>query len=194
MSVVIRLQFLPLSANAADVRAFFNGLRIPDGFVHILGGDDGTAFIFFANDEDARQAMQRDRGKIHGQEVRLYLSSCDEMCDVYTREAAVLGLLVPSPVVSVPQQHVVKQEHIPSWDESAQLQQQYVPSTITEQPVKPSSFAPDPAEFNKPLYMHGPPQQRPLQHHQHTSLPYHTPIEHAENGGYNKQTAELSFR
>ncbi|KAJ1353702.1 hypothetical protein KIN20_010396 [Parelaphostrongylus tenuis] len=109
------------------------------------------------------------------------------MCDVYTREAAVLGLLVPSPVVSVPQQHVVKQEHIPSWDESAQLQQQYVPSTITEQPVKPSSFAPDPAEFNKPLYMHGPPQQQPLQHHQHTSLPSHTPIEHAENGDYNNK-------
>ncbi|KAL6732978.1 hypothetical protein Aduo_003679 [Ancylostoma duodenale] len=71
MSVIIRLQLLPLSANAADVRAFFSGLRIPDGAVHIVGGDDGDAFIGFATDEDARQAMRRDRGQIHGQEVRL---------------------------------------------------------------------------------------------------------------------------
>ncbi|EPB74862.1 hypothetical protein ANCCEY_06042 [Ancylostoma ceylanicum] len=68
MSVIIRLQLLPLSANAADVRAFFSGLRIPDGAVHIVGGDDGDAFIGFATDEDARQAMRRDRGQIHGQE------------------------------------------------------------------------------------------------------------------------------
>ncbi|PIO68091.1 hypothetical protein TELCIR_10134 [Teladorsagia circumcincta] len=71
MSVIIRLQLLPLSANAADVRAFFNGLRIPDGAVHIVGGDDGDAFIGFATDEDARQAMRRDRGQIHGEEVRI---------------------------------------------------------------------------------------------------------------------------
>ncbi|VDO34527.1 unnamed protein product [Haemonchus placei] len=68
MSVIIRLQLLPLSANAADVRAFFSGLRIPDGAVHIVGGDDGDAFIGFATDEDARQAMRRDRGQIHGEE------------------------------------------------------------------------------------------------------------------------------
>ncbi|KAJ1373362.1 hypothetical protein KIN20_035738, partial [Parelaphostrongylus tenuis] len=68
MSVIIRLQLLPLSANAADVRAFFHGLRIPDGAVHIVGGDEGDAFIGFATDEDARQAMRRDRGQIHGQE------------------------------------------------------------------------------------------------------------------------------
>lgn len=181
MSVIIRLQLLPLSANAADVRAFFNGLRIPDGAVHIVGGDDGDAFIGFATDEDARQAMRRDRGQIHGQEVRLYLSSRAEMNDVITRaKAAVLGLRVPSPTISVSQQ----QEQIPSWDESAHIQQHYVTSEITNQPTKPSSFAPDPAEFNKPLYMRGPPQQQSLAQHQHTLPPSHAAIERVQNGDY----------
>ncbi|VDM61576.1 unnamed protein product [Angiostrongylus costaricensis] len=107
------------------------------------------------------------------------------MNDIITRaKAAVLGLRVPSPVVPVAQQHVVQQEQIPSWDESMQLQQQYVPSVIAEQQTKPSSFAPDPAEFNKPLYMRGPPQQQPLQHHQHISQPSHTPVEHPQNCDY----------
>ncbi|KAK5975963.1 hypothetical protein GCK32_004804, partial [Trichostrongylus colubriformis] len=161
MSVIIRLQLLPLSANAADVRAFFNGLRIPDGAVHIVGGDDGDAFIGFATDEDARQAMRRDRGQIHGEEVRLYLSSRAEMNDVITRaKAAVLGLRVPSPKVD---QSPVHQEPVPSWTSPAQP---HYASPPTLEPTKPSSFAPDPSEFNKPLYMRGPPQQQHLQHQQ----------------------------
>lgn len=70
MSVIIRLQNLPLSANAADIRSFFAGLRIPSGSVHIVGGEDGDAFIGFATDEDARQAMALDHGRIHDQKVQ----------------------------------------------------------------------------------------------------------------------------
>ena len=47
MSVIIRLQNLPWSANALDVRAYFKGLSIPDGGVHIVGGEMGDAFIAF---------------------------------------------------------------------------------------------------------------------------------------------------
>lgn len=47
MSVIIRLQNLPWSANATDIRQFFKGLGIPDGGVHIVGGENGDAFIAF---------------------------------------------------------------------------------------------------------------------------------------------------
>lgn len=47
MSVIIRLQNLPWSANAADIRKFFHGLSIPEGGVHIVGGEQGDAFIAF---------------------------------------------------------------------------------------------------------------------------------------------------
>lgn len=47
MSVIIRLQNLPWSANAADIRQFFHGLSIPEGGVHIVGGPLGDAFIAF---------------------------------------------------------------------------------------------------------------------------------------------------
>jgi len=50
MSVIIRLQNLPWSANAADIRHFFHGLSIPDGGVHIVGGKLGDAFIAFRYD------------------------------------------------------------------------------------------------------------------------------------------------
>lgn len=47
MSWIIRLQNLPWSATSMDVRMFFAGLSIPDGGVHIVGGELGDAFIAF---------------------------------------------------------------------------------------------------------------------------------------------------
>lgn len=45
MAVVIRLQGLPIVAGTMDIRHFFSGLTIPDGGVHIVGGELGEAFI-----------------------------------------------------------------------------------------------------------------------------------------------------
>uniref|UniRef100_A0A1I7TTK5 RRM domain-containing protein n=1 Tax=Caenorhabditis tropicalis TaxID=1561998 RepID=A0A1I7TTK5_9PELO len=82
MSVIIRLKNLPITAGASDVRTFFSGLKIPDGAVHIIGGDEGDVFVGFASDEDARIAMTRDRSIIHGAEIRLLLSSKSEQNSV----------------------------------------------------------------------------------------------------------------
>uniref|UniRef100_A0A182KBY4 RRM domain-containing protein n=1 Tax=Anopheles christyi TaxID=43041 RepID=A0A182KBY4_9DIPT len=79
MSVIIRLQNLPLAANASDVRSFFKGLSIPDGGVHIVGGALGDAFIAFSTDEDARQAMALNGGCIKNEPISLLLSSRAEM-------------------------------------------------------------------------------------------------------------------
>ncbi|KAI8441925.1 hypothetical protein MSG28_005597 [Choristoneura fumiferana] len=49
MSVIIRLQNLPWSANALDIRNYFRGLSIPEGGVHIVGGELGDAFIAFSS-------------------------------------------------------------------------------------------------------------------------------------------------
>lgn len=79
MSIIIRLQNLPWNANAADIRQFFQNLTIPDGGVHIVGGENGDAFIAFGSDEDARQAMLMDGGNIKEAKVKLLLSSRTEM-------------------------------------------------------------------------------------------------------------------
>ncbi|TSK16235.1 RNA-binding protein 12 [Bagarius yarrelli] len=79
MAVVIRLQGLPIVAGTMDIRHFFSGLTIPDGGVHIVGGDHGEAFIVFATDEDARLGMMRTGGTIKGSKVSLLLSSKTEM-------------------------------------------------------------------------------------------------------------------
>lgn len=79
MAVVIRLQGLKITAGSEDIRSFFTGLRIPDGGVHIIGGELEEAFIIFASDEDARRAMTRSGGCIRGCPVNLLLSSRSEM-------------------------------------------------------------------------------------------------------------------
>lgn len=80
--VIIRLQNLPLEARSIDIRRFFEGLLIPDGGVHIIGGERGDAFIAFQSDEDARQAMGRDNQPLCGSLIKLYLSSKTEMQNV----------------------------------------------------------------------------------------------------------------
>ncbi|KAM5281359.1 RNA-binding protein 12B isoform 1-T1 [Ctenodactylus gundi] len=79
MAVVIRLLGLPYIAGPVDIRHFFTGLTIPDGGVHIIGGEVGEAFIIFATDEDARRAVSRSGGFIKNSSVELFLSSKAEM-------------------------------------------------------------------------------------------------------------------
>ncbi|XP_059048181.1 RNA-binding protein 12 [Achroia grisella] len=103
MSVIIRLQNLPWSANALDIRNFFRGLSIPEGGVHIVGGELGDAFIAFSTDEDARQAMMLDGGKIKEIQVKLLLSSRSEMHKVIEaarQSVPILSLTTPAPPVA----------------------------------------------------------------------------------------------
>ncbi|KAM6910398.1 RNA binding motif protein 12Bb [Xenentodon cancila] len=85
MAVVIRLQGLRFTAGSEDIRRFFTGLKIPDGGVHIIGGELEEAFVIFASDEDARRAMTRSGGLIRGSPVALLLSSKAEMETVLER-------------------------------------------------------------------------------------------------------------
>lgn len=87
MAVVIRLRGLRVTAGTEDIRKFFTGLRIPDGGVHIIGGERGEAFIIFASDEDARRAMTRSGNCIKDAPVALLLSSKAEMQNMLERSA-----------------------------------------------------------------------------------------------------------
>ncbi|TDG52578.1 hypothetical protein AWZ03_000811 [Drosophila navojoa] len=99
MSVIIRLQNLPWTANARDIRNFFSGLSIPEGGVHIIGGEMGDAFIAFSTDEDARCAMLKDREKLMEIQVRLLLSSRAEMQKVIetARNVSAAAVATPTP-------------------------------------------------------------------------------------------------
>lgn len=102
MSIIIRLQNLPWSANSVDIRRFFSGLSIPEGGVHIVGGEMGDAFIAFSTDEDARLAMAKDGGKIKDMQIKLLLSSRTEMMRVI-EQARQQNMVVPQPhIVSQP--------------------------------------------------------------------------------------------
>lgn len=92
MAVVIRLQGLRVTAGAEDIRRFFTGLKIPDGGVHIIGGEREEAFIIFASDEDARRAMTRSGGLIKGSPVTLLLSSKTEMQSMLERTTKIVEL------------------------------------------------------------------------------------------------------
>ncbi|KAM8870487.1 RNA binding motif protein 12Bb [Spinachia spinachia] len=92
MAVVIRLQGLRVTAGSEDIRKFFTGLKIPNGGVHVIGGEREEAFIIFASDEDARRAMTRSGGCIKGATVTLLLSSKAEMQNMLEKSTTNEGL------------------------------------------------------------------------------------------------------
>ncbi|VDM80535.1 unnamed protein product, partial [Strongylus vulgaris] len=117
------------------------------------------------------------------------------MNEVITRaKAAVLGIHVPSPPrtvsqpPSVPVIQQVTEPAIPGLDYTAQSQhptQPYAAPVVSEQSLKPSSFAPDPSEFNKPLYMRGPPQSQHVPPSAAApTVPQQQPVLPAQNGEY----------
>lgn len=105
MSVIIRLDNLPWNASSLDIRRYFYGLDIPDGGVHIVGGEQGTAFIVFTTDEDARQALMKSNGQIHNDTVKLYLSSRTEMQNIIT---STRGTSIPIHEVFTNPSYVIK--------------------------------------------------------------------------------------
>ncbi|KAM8707586.1 hypothetical protein ACLKA7_014680 [Drosophila subpalustris] len=144
MSVIIRLQNLPWTANARDIRNFFTGLSIPEGGVHIIGGEMGDAFIAFSTDEDARCAMLKDREKLMEVQVRLLLSSRAEMQKVIetarnvSTAAATVAAVTPTPAAAVTMPPVPQPPVIGSFlgqvqQQQQQQQQQVVPSFLAYQ-------------------------------------------------------------
>uniref|UniRef100_A0A0N5AS06 RRM domain-containing protein n=1 Tax=Syphacia muris TaxID=451379 RepID=A0A0N5AS06_9BILA len=82
MIPIVKLKGLPLSAKSKDIRALFNGLLIPDGAVHVIGGPEGLAFIAFGTFEDAKQAIAFSHAEIHGCPIVTEWSTDAEMCEV----------------------------------------------------------------------------------------------------------------
>lgn len=65
---VVRMRGLPWSANEGDIRAFFEGLSVEKGGIHITlnreGRPSGEAYVVFETEEDAKSALKRDKEKI----------------------------------------------------------------------------------------------------------------------------------
>lgn len=135
MSIIIKLQGLPLQATSVDVRRYFLGLTIPDGGVHIVGGDEGTVFIEFASDEDARQAMARGDGTIKDSNIKLLLSSRTEMQTV--TEAA-----------RQKQQQYLQQQQLHQQEQHNQLQQQQQQQQQLRHPQQQTNIQSQPIHQN----------------------------------------------
>ncbi|KAK4308780.1 hypothetical protein Pmani_019537 [Petrolisthes manimaculis] len=148
MSVIIRLQNLPWSANALDIREFFKGLAIPEGGVHIVGGELGDAFIAFSTDEDARLAMQKTGSSLKGIRVTLLLSSRTQMQKVIEtarQQAMALQAFTspPTPTIIPTQQQQPPTTTQPQHPTSLQQQQQQQhPPQIQQQHPPPTPMQP----------------------------------------------------
>lgn len=78
MSVTLRLLGLSKRAGSYDIRNFFDGLDIPEGGVHIIGGPDGEAFVDVATWDNAYQALQMSGQRIRDSIIQISVVTSEE--------------------------------------------------------------------------------------------------------------------
>lgn len=80
---ILRLRGLPYSARREDVKDFFKDFVLADDVVHMTytssGRPSGEAFVEFANPEDSRAAMVKDKMTLGSRYVELFPASREEM-------------------------------------------------------------------------------------------------------------------
>ncbi|XP_050224476.1 uncharacterized protein LOC126674133 isoform X2 [Mercurialis annua] len=86
---VLRLRGLPFSAGKDDIMDFFKDFVLSEDSVHITlnseGRPTGEAFVEFANAEDSKAAMSKDRMTLGSRYIELFASSIEELEEAVSR-------------------------------------------------------------------------------------------------------------
>ncbi|MQL79097.1 hypothetical protein Taro_011538 [Colocasia esculenta] len=80
---VLRMRGLPFSAGKDDVLDFFKDFEMSENSVHVVLNSDGRptgeAFVEFANADDSKSAMAKDRMTLGSRYIELFPSTIKEM-------------------------------------------------------------------------------------------------------------------
>ncbi|KAJ8770945.1 hypothetical protein K2173_022117 [Erythroxylum novogranatense] len=86
---VLRLRGLPFSAGKDDIMEFFKDFVLSEESIHITmnseGRPTGEAFVEFANAEDSKAAMTKDRMTLGRRYIELFPSSVEELEEAISR-------------------------------------------------------------------------------------------------------------
>jgi heterogeneous nuclear ribonucleoprotein F/H len=86
---VLRLRGLPFSASKDDIMEFFKDFVLSEDSIHITmnseGRPTGEAFVEFANAEDSKAAMAKDRMTLGSRYIELFPSSVEESDEAVSR-------------------------------------------------------------------------------------------------------------
>lgn len=121
ISRVVRLRGLPFSSTEADIAQFFSGLDIAEKGVTIvpdhLGRNSGEAFVQFASQEAADDALLRDKDNIGKRYIEVFPSSTDEilmrMRSANRRTSSQAGPQTRSTQSSAPPLHCIHMRGLP---------------------------------------------------------------------------------
>lgn len=88
-TTMLRMRGLPFSAVKEDIIDFFKEFTLTEDSINIIFTSDGRAtgdaFVEFANLDDSKAALTKDRMTLGNRYIELFMSSPNEMKDVALR-------------------------------------------------------------------------------------------------------------
>lgn len=86
---ILRLRGLPFSASKDDIMDFFKDFVLAEEAIHIImnseGRPSGEAYVEFANAEDSKAAMSKDRMTLGSRYIELFPSSPEDLDEAISR-------------------------------------------------------------------------------------------------------------
>ncbi|CAA2998430.1 heterogeneous nuclear ribonucleo F [Olea europaea subsp. europaea] len=89
-TTILRMRGLPFSAGKSDILDFFKNATLSEETIHITynfdGRPTGEAFVEFANVDDAKAALAKDRMTLGSRYIELFPASLDELKEATSSE------------------------------------------------------------------------------------------------------------
>lgn len=121
MASVIAISGLSVSTTSDEIVNFFDDVPLRDECVHLVGGENGDAFLEIETQDDVRRVLIRDGNELNGCQIKMCISTQSKMNHAINREKRNSTRLTNASLSTLSLNNIKSLELICEWENCNQL-------------------------------------------------------------------------